>query len=72
MHIFTNPITIIDWSVIEFVCIRVFQIIANEYSFKENISSGTRNVIALIFVHNKSHDLKNLFAMSQGNEPYIG
>ena len=46
MHIFANPVTIIDWSVIEFVCIRVIQIIANEYSFKENISSGTRNVIA--------------------------
>ena len=54
---------IIDLSVIEFVCIRVIQIIANEYSFEENISSGTRNVIALIFVHNKSHDLKNLKVM---------
>ena len=34
---------------------------------EENISSGTRNVNALIFVYNKSHDLKNLFALSQGN-----
>ena len=32
---------------------------------EENISSGTRNVNAIIFVHNESHDLKYLFALSQ-------
>ena len=33
----------------------------------KKISSETRSVNPLIFVHNKSHDLKNLFALSQGN-----
>ena len=33
----------------------------------KKISSETRSVNPLIFVHNKSHHLKNLFALSQGN-----
>ena len=33
----------------------------------KKISSETRKVNPLIFVHNKSHDLKNLLALSQGN-----
>ena len=40
MHIFANPVTIIDWSVIEFVCIRVIQIIANEYGFNPLTRKG--------------------------------